>query len=886
MLAHHNKFHGSLEEYPEKPDRIKHAYDHLRDLGYLDRFETINAELARTDDLSLVHTTQHIQDITETAAMSEEQLRKHTNQRYNDVYFSTETSYVARLSCGGAIATCEAIWERRVRNGLALIRPPGHHAETHQAMGFCIYNNVSVATKVMQKRHGVERIMILDWDIHHGNGTQQAFYDDPNVLYVSLHRYENGTFFPGMIIGNAAHIGGPGAEGRNVNIPWPCAGMGDADYIYAFRRLIMPIAHEFSPELVIISAGFDAAKDDPLGNCKVTPAGYAHMTYMLQSLACGRLAVCLEGGYNLKATTKSVGAVAGVLLGEIPPPLRVSSGPTAAAVDTINDVLARHSAYWKSLYPIHIQESKLDALAMIKREMSGVLALYRTALLTSTYNLKSYEVMDRDLKDRFVGQIHVSKNVTSHNGLVYIFVHPSWSDVRGCTKAFNVVDIGRSFINDETGSYIDQILRNRHAIIDVDVDEKSMNEHDVEHLTKEIVKYVWDEIGSKSVGRFILLGAGVGASGIATLVSTRSSLRRRAVCAVQYATTKPPAVAETAADWYASHSRVYMHAEHPLGQELSSPPNCGNWFSAGPEPKRPPLEALLASVRWHTWQYIAKSLGRLYLRTLQVEDGRETSPSVMSEESNFTADSAGNFRKHRSPMSKTVEIIINRPKRQKRREGPDMSVDWEHGTDARDITDGQNDYVLVSTSPLSRIKWSPNITSAGGLPSIEALNPVSSRPPATSSISAIGFAVDSSNYTQPSTANGRFQITEDDIISEVDNDDLEFVGSQESVGPIFNVNSFFHDSEDMELRKARDSFLSAHRGDNDIETFGAESALPKIEKAGNIGLEPISIQPKPMGANGNVPLSGSAQWFPYVEKNIVLAAVNDVESEDELTRGG
>ncbi len=166
-------------------------------------------------------------------------------------------------------------------------------------MGFCFFNNVAIATKVIQRKYRegpdkVNKVLILDWDVHHGNGTQKAFEDDPSVLYISIHRHENGTFYPSGPYGDMTSIGVGDGEGFSVNVPWPSGGMGDGDYIYAFDHVVMPIAREFDPDMVIISAGFDAAEGDLLGGCLVTPAGYAHMTHSLDSLADGRLVVALE----------------------------------------------------------------------------------------------------------------------------------------------------------------------------------------------------------------------------------------------------------------------------------------------------------------------------------------------------------------------------------------------------------------------------------------------------------------------------------------------------------------------------------------------------------------------------------------------------------------
>jgi histone deacetylase 6 len=252
-----------------------------------------------------------------------------------------------------------------VRNAVAIIRPPGHHAESDSASGFCIFNNVPIATRVCQKDfpETCRKVLILDWDVHHGNGVQHAFYDDPNVLYISLHVFRGGDFYPNLPDGNSTFDGEGNGLGRNVNIPWADAGMGDAEYIYAFHEVVMPIATEFDPDLVIISAGFDAAEGDVLGGCHVTPACYAHMTHMLMRLAAGKIAVCLEGGYNLRSIAKSALAVTRTLMLQPPERLADTLDPCRSAVLTIEQVKRQHSRHWKCLHPKHIDKTKPGFLA-------------------------------------------------------------------------------------------------------------------------------------------------------------------------------------------------------------------------------------------------------------------------------------------------------------------------------------------------------------------------------------------------------------------------------------------------------------------------------------------------------------------------------------------
>lgn len=194
------------------------------------------------------------------------------------------------------------------------------------------------------------RVLIVDWDIHHGNGTQRIFETDNKVLYISLHRYEHGEFFPKSNDGNYTMVGEGRGEGFNVNIPWNKNKMGDSDYIAAFQRIIMPIAYEFNPELVLVSAGFDAVVGDPIGHYNVTPEAYGYFTHWLSSLANGKIILCLEGGYNVNSISHAMTMCTKALLGDPLPVLHTTGkAPSASCIETIQNVWSVHQKYWKSL---------------------------------------------------------------------------------------------------------------------------------------------------------------------------------------------------------------------------------------------------------------------------------------------------------------------------------------------------------------------------------------------------------------------------------------------------------------------------------------------------------------------------------------------------------
>ena len=337
-LVHDERFllHRAPYEHPEHPGRLTAIHGRLEEEGLLDRCESVAAREATREELLRIHTPEHLETIAETASGIHE-----FTQLDPDTYTSRDSYEAALLAAGGLVELSLAVAEGRLANGLALLRPPGHHAEADHAMGFCLFNNVAVAARAVQDRKAARRILIVDWDVHHGNGTQHSFWDDPSVLYFSTHQ---SPFYPGT--GAAEEAGGGKGRGFNVNVPWP-AGMGDADFLAAFDRLLLPVARGFSPELVLVSAGFDAAAGDLLGGMRVSPEGYAALTERLLSLADGRVVLALEGGYNLDAIARSAAACLRVLLGEESPNDFGSVSPAGAR--KIEETIEVQREFWKGL---------------------------------------------------------------------------------------------------------------------------------------------------------------------------------------------------------------------------------------------------------------------------------------------------------------------------------------------------------------------------------------------------------------------------------------------------------------------------------------------------------------------------------------------------------
>lgn len=326
--------------HPERPDRLRAIIASLTTAGILPgKCHPIAAREITHRELLKVHSLAHVEAIE----LTEQAISSYFTP---DTYANKHSAQAARLAAGLCADLTSEIYHGRAKNGFALIRPPGHHAGVHQAMGFCLHNNAAIAALAAQAA-GAKKVLIVDWDVHHGNGTQEIFDGSTSVLYVSLHRHECGRFYPGT--GASYEVGVKGAEGYCVNIPWMRGGVGDKDYLFAFQYVVLPIALEFDPDFTIISAGFDAARGDPLGGCDVTPSGYASMTQMLSTLAGGKMLVILEGGYNLRSISSSATAVIKVLLGESTECCQDIGGPSGAAVQTVLEVLNIQSKYWKIL---------------------------------------------------------------------------------------------------------------------------------------------------------------------------------------------------------------------------------------------------------------------------------------------------------------------------------------------------------------------------------------------------------------------------------------------------------------------------------------------------------------------------------------------------------
>jgi len=336
--------HRTVDGHPESHRRLEAVYAMLEDPELRSRLERIPCREAEDREILRVHAPEHLKRIAATAA------RTHTALTA-DTQACAQSYQAALLAVGGLIETIRWLHSGRGRRTFALVRPPGHHAERSRAMGYCLFNNVAVAAAYARSRLGYRRVMIVDWDVHHGNGTQHIFERDPAVLFFSIHQYPH---FPGT--GVYTEVGLSPAEGTTVNIPLP-GGYGDGEYTALFEFFLKPMALEFGPEIILVSAGFDNHSADSMGAMKLSPAGFAAMTRTLMDIAeicCdGKLALVLEGGYHPRSLAESVRAV----LAEISD--RTCSRPRALAdranPKKLNYALKRshhvHRPYWAFLQP-------------------------------------------------------------------------------------------------------------------------------------------------------------------------------------------------------------------------------------------------------------------------------------------------------------------------------------------------------------------------------------------------------------------------------------------------------------------------------------------------------------------------------------------------------
>ncbi|XP_020958124.1 histone deacetylase 9 isoform X6 [Sus scrofa] len=398
LMLKHQCICGNSTTHPEHAGRIQSIWSRLQETGLLNKCERIQGRKASLEEIQLVH-SEHHSLLYGTNPLDGQKLDPRTllgdsSQKFfsslpcgglgvdsDTIWNELHSSGAARMAVGCVIELASKVASGELKNGFAVVRPPGHHAEESTAMGFCFFNSVAITAKYLRDQLNISKILIVDLDVHHGNGTQQAFYADPSILYISLHRYDEGNFFPGS--GAPNEVGTGLGEGYNINIAWTGGldpPMGDIEYLEAFRTVVKPVAKEFDPDMVLVSAGFDALEGHapPLGGYKVTAKCFGHLTKQLMTLADGHVVLALEGGHDLTAICDASEACVNALLGNELEPLAediLHQTPNMNAVISLQKIIEIQSKYWKSVRMLAVPGGCALAGAQLQEETETVSAL-------------------------------------------------------------------------------------------------------------------------------------------------------------------------------------------------------------------------------------------------------------------------------------------------------------------------------------------------------------------------------------------------------------------------------------------------------------------------------------------------------------------------------
>ncbi|MDY7031680.1 MAG: histone deacetylase [Thermodesulfobacteriota bacterium] len=332
--------HITSEYHPENHHRLEVIYQMLDDEDMIGKYVDVPPRFATKEEIGLIHTSEYISRVAATADKSHVMLDP-------DTQTSPKSYDAARLAVGGVLECIDGIMSGDIDNGVALVRPPGHHAESDRGMGFCLFNNVAVGARYARERYSLERILIVDWDLHHGNGTQNAFYNDSDVLYFSTHQFPH---YPGT--GSFDETGAFQGEGFTINVPLS-GGQGNEEFAQIFSRILKPVCLQYKPQFILVSAGFDTYSKDPLGAMKITPDGFARLARILLEiceLTCqGKLVFVLEGGYHLEGLKNSVKAVLKECMGEsllLKNEIGQKESESPFITSVINRVVSSHKDFW------------------------------------------------------------------------------------------------------------------------------------------------------------------------------------------------------------------------------------------------------------------------------------------------------------------------------------------------------------------------------------------------------------------------------------------------------------------------------------------------------------------------------------------------------------
>lgn len=556
LLLHKNE----VSDHPENPSRILKIHEQLIQTGLAKKLVHVPLRSATQTEMELVHEQDYLNWMSSTSSKLPEEYERQS------IYYNEYTASCAQRSCGGVLEMVQYISSGLLRNGMAMVRPPGHHAECNRAMGFCFLNYVAIAARYLQKYClNMKKILILDWDIHHGNGTQNIFFSDPSVLYISIHRYDHGDFFPNYEDADYTYTGAGPGTGKTVNIPWSDDEMGDAEYLYAFHHVILPIAYEFNPDFILVSCGFDAAEGDPLGCYHVSPACYGHMTHALMALAQGRLVLSLEGGYSLEALPTCAEMCMRALLGEPPQPLVVPLCPNPSAYYTINQlVIPTQRKHWTCFGTDSGQE---DALFHYRSRYPHMFVLDTTVhtrfwsgLLTEHYGL-----IRMPMPDSLSSSLHMAPDILLQQSNLIVLIHNisfSASSTKDEQKAFPHL------------VYLDRAVSKKFHVVDLAI-------HDTNDPQQSIM-YLWNNYLRLGISKHIyIIGFGTVCSNMIVSLVSKSDIKYINACFLFPEELIKPVPYERAA-WFYDHSCVFVSGPEEIGVSLPFSRSFGHCVSSGP----------------------------------------------------------------------------------------------------------------------------------------------------------------------------------------------------------------------------------------------------------------------------------------------------------------
>mmetsp|Transcript_19676 Transcript_19676/g.29376 ORF Transcript_19676/g.29376 Transcript_19676/m.29376 type:complete len:626 (+) Transcript_19676:112-1989(+) len=428
-------------ESVERPARCSEIYSELKKRQLLEKCRRVRGRKATKEEVCKVHTAPFYRMIEDTKyrRMGNSRISRNTSfhlDEEKDTYINDYSFDAARLSVGGLIEITSRVVDGTLKNGFAIIRPPGHHAEKCKAMGFCLFNNVAITAKIMMEKYdSVSKVMIVDWDVHHGNGTEKSFEMDPNVLYFSIHRYENGSFFPGT--GKITSVGKGAGVGKTINVPLPGSGFGDTEYIQIFEQILIPVAREFAPDLLLVSAGFDSAYGD-IGEMMVTEHGFAQMTSMLVNTGIVKddnVVIALEGGYNIQSLVPSAMETVKVLL-----------GGDAPAIPSQEEVYKYLTWTERKKYDITLRKFK-DTLARVMTEQSRYWKCFDSMTIDAQNKMRATRSSAVNQLPRLHDKFLVFRNF-----------------VKGTTCPQYAIMLGKKIEKDGvTGTLVERIVQNNHT---------------------------------------------------------------------------------------------------------------------------------------------------------------------------------------------------------------------------------------------------------------------------------------------------------------------------------------------------------------------------------------------------------------------------------------